>query len=276
VNNNQPSAERGQSRPGSAGEQVLSHAQAGREVVQDFVPLADSLEWELGKQYLRLRGNKAFLSDAAPVPFVVNNDGTLSRHAAEVFFASLLVAEKEGQLDGEIFVLELGIGVGLFARYFLDSTRDLCWRNKKDFYDRLCYILADNSQRMLDDVLRHGVLAEHPGRYRVRKVDALRPEEALPHEPGLRNMPRPFRATSSTSTRSRRRTKQTNWRRRRSPSIGLERRGQPHELPRRYLDHDSRRPGVDHRPMLWDARIHQALRAVRLALQPGALRVDLP
>src|SRR5436853_275666 len=68
-------------RSGSLGEQVLAHAQAGREVVQDFVPLAESLEWELGKQYLQLRGNKAFLSDAAPVPFVVNNDGTLSQNA---------------------------------------------------------------------------------------------------------------------------------------------------------------------------------------------------
>src|SRR5216117_3384522 len=96
----------------SAGEQVLAHAQSGREVVQDFVPLAESLEWELGQQYLRQRGNKAFLSDASPVPFVVNNDGALSRNAAEVFFAYLVAAEKEGQLEGEIFVLELGIGVG--------------------------------------------------------------------------------------------------------------------------------------------------------------------
>ena len=60
-------------------EEVLSHAQAGRDVIQDFVPLADSLEWELGQQYLRERGNKAFISDASPVPFVINNDGTLSR-----------------------------------------------------------------------------------------------------------------------------------------------------------------------------------------------------
>jgi hypothetical protein len=28
---------------GSPAEQVLAHAQAGREIVQDFVPLADSL-----------------------------------------------------------------------------------------------------------------------------------------------------------------------------------------------------------------------------------------
>src|SRR4051794_38230059 len=160
----------------SLAEQVLAHAQAGREIVQDFVPLAESLEWSLGQEYLRQRGNKAFLSDVSPVPFVVNNDGTLSRNAAEVFFTSLLAAEKAKQLEDEIFVLELGIGVGLFARYFLDNLRDLCRAHKKDFYDRLTYIAADRSERMLHDVLRHGVLSGHPGRYRVRQVDALQPE----------------------------------------------------------------------------------------------------
>jgi hypothetical protein len=51
---------------------ILTQAQAGRAVLQDFVPLADSLEWTLGQEYLRQRGNKAFLSDVHPVPFVVN------------------------------------------------------------------------------------------------------------------------------------------------------------------------------------------------------------
>jgi hypothetical protein len=74
-----------------------------------------------GQQYLRERGNKAFISDASPVPFVINNDGTLSRNAAEIFYASLVEAEKNGPLEAEIFVLELGIGVGLFTRYFLEG-----------------------------------------------------------------------------------------------------------------------------------------------------------
>jgi len=157
------------------GTRVLAHAQSSRDVVQDFVPLAESLEWELGQQYLRERGNKAFISDASPVPFVINNDGTLSRNAAEVFFVSLLEAEKAGDLEDEIFVLELGIGVGLFARYFLDSLQELCRKRAKDFYDRLTYIAADRSPRMLHDVLRHGVLAGHAGRYCVRQVDAMAP-----------------------------------------------------------------------------------------------------
>jgi hypothetical protein len=28
-------------------------------------------------------------------------------------------------------------------RYFLDSLRALCAANKKDYYDRLCYVAAD-------------------------------------------------------------------------------------------------------------------------------------
>ena len=178
----------------SLAEQVLAQAQASREVIQEFVPLAKSLEWELGQQYLRERGNKAFIADASPVPFVINNDGTLSRHAAEVFFASLQAADAAGTLEDDIFVLELGIGVGLFARFFLDEFQALCQKHKKDYYERLCYIAADRSERMLLDVLRHGVLGNHPGRYRVRQIDAMQPE-TLRGDACLRHMKgKPLRA----------------------------------------------------------------------------------
>ncbi len=172
----------------SLAEDILVHAQSGREVIQDFVPLAESLEWELGQQYFRERGSKAFTSDAMPVPFVINNDGTLSRNAAEVFFASVKDADEAGTLEPEIFVLELGIGVGLFARFFLDCFQELCAKHKKNYYDRLCYVAADKSERMLLDVLRHGVLGNHPGRASVRGVDrAMKPQETLPGDICLRN-----------------------------------------------------------------------------------------
>jgi tetratricopeptide (TPR) repeat protein len=179
----------------SLAKQVLSHAQSGREVIQDFCPLAESLEWELGQQYLRERGNKAFISDASPVPFVINNDGSLSRQAAEVLFANLLASEKAGTLEESIYVLELGIGVGLFARFFLDAMRDLCAEHKKDFYQRLTYVAADKSKRMLLDVLRHGVLANHPGKVKVRPVDAMEPERSLPFDAMFASQAeKPFRA----------------------------------------------------------------------------------
>jgi tetratricopeptide (TPR) repeat protein len=190
-----PKSDKAAAAPRSLGEAILAKAQSGRDVVQDFVPLADSLEWQLGQEYLRQRGNKAFLSDASPVPFVINNDGTLSRNAAAVFFASLVDAEEAGTLEEEIFVLELGIGVGLFARYFLDALRELCDKEKKDYYERLTYIAADRSERMLVDVARHGVLGGHPGRYKLRLVDAMQPGLYLPHDVLFRGRPgKPLRA----------------------------------------------------------------------------------
>lgn len=176
-------------------QQVLAHAQSSREVIQEYCPLAESLEWELGQQYFRERGNKAFISDTIPVPFLINNDGTLSRNAAEVFFSSCVAAENAGDLEQDIFVLEIGIGVGLFARFFLDTFRDLCLERKKDFYDRLCYIAADRSERMLHDMLRHGVLASHPGRYRVRVLDAMEPDKHLQYDAMFHGRTsKPFRA----------------------------------------------------------------------------------
>jgi tetratricopeptide (TPR) repeat protein len=173
--------------------QVMAKAQSGRTVVQDFVPLAESLEWNLGQEYLKERGSKAFLSDYSPVPYVINNSGELSYHCAEVFYTSLVEAEKAGELtaDEPIFVLELGIGVGLFARFFLDAIRNLCIRHGKNYYDRLCYVAADRSAQMLRDLLRHGVLSQHAGHYIVRQVDALEPNEWRRKDLLLRNIQTP-------------------------------------------------------------------------------------
>ena len=156
---------------------ILSEAQQQRFIVEDFRPLAESLEWDLGQRYLRERGSRAFLSDASPVPFVINNDGVLSQQAAETFFSSLVQAEKAGPLEPRIFVLELGIGVGLFARFFLDAFKEMCAREGKDYYRRLIYVAGDRSERMLADACRHGVFANHPGHYLIRVVDAMDPED---------------------------------------------------------------------------------------------------
>jgi len=175
------SGKQGSVQQPSAIEQILARSQSGRDMVQDFVPLAESLEWELGQEYLKERGSAAFTADANPVPYVVNNSGELSSNAAEVLFEGL-EARGEGREGEDIYVLELGIGVGLLARFFLDHFRDLCRTHGRDYYHRLCYIAADRSPRMLLDVARHGILANHAGRYRLRVVDALKVDECLPYD----------------------------------------------------------------------------------------------
>jgi tetratricopeptide (TPR) repeat protein len=164
-------------------------------VIEDFRPFAESIEWQLGGQYLRERGNKAFLGDARPVPYLINNDGALSRDAAELLFISLTEAEHAGSLPAQIFTLEFGIGIGLFARYFLDAFQSLCQKHGKDYYDRLCYFAADRSEVMLRDAARHGIFAHHPGRYVLRVGDALQPRQLLnDHALFADHRDRPFQA----------------------------------------------------------------------------------
>ena len=190
----QSSAAASQTISGSLWE-ILDRATEKLCVLQEFCPLADSLEWQLGQRYLHQRGSKAFTTDASPVPFVVNNDGSLSRLTAEVFFSNLSAAEQASCVEPEICVLELGIGVGLFARFFLDAFRHLCRQNSKDYYDRLIYIAADCSEQMLRDAARQGIFADHPGRYQLRIADALDPFRSLLHDCAfLGSLKKPIRA----------------------------------------------------------------------------------
>jgi tetratricopeptide (TPR) repeat protein len=84
-------------------------------------------------------------------------------------------------------VLELGIGLGLFARYFLDAFRDLCAERGANYYDRLTYVAADYSERMLLDAVRRGTFQNHPGRCALRVIDALDPQYAIRSDPLLRS-----------------------------------------------------------------------------------------
>lgn len=175
--------------------QIIADAQGGRLVLEEYRPLTESLVWELGQQYWLERGSQAFISDSDRVPFAINNDGRLSMRAAELLFTSLQNAKEADSVEDDIFVLELGIGVGLFARYFLDWFRHLCDVANKDYYDRLCYVAADRSPRMLSDACLHGIFLNHPGRYRLRVADAAQPSCTLLTDSDIRRLaPRPFRA----------------------------------------------------------------------------------
>lgn len=147
-------------------------------LVQSLRPLSSSIEWQLGQQFLKASGAEAFLPGESSVPFVVNNDGQLSKRAAAVFFESC-VRNQQLHVTELITCLEIGPGVGLFAKFFLDDFRRRCHEAGVDFYDRTIYILADYSSRMLMDIQRRGVLAGHEGRYRLQVIDAQVIDEGL-------------------------------------------------------------------------------------------------
>jgi len=146
--------------------------------LEDFTPFHRSLELRLSRAYWRKRGGQAFTE--REVPNDITNDGTRAARAAEVLFAHCIELAESGGLGGPIRVLEFGVGLGLFARLFLWSFRDLCGREKRDFFARLTYYATDVSERNLADIQRLGTLEEFGEHVRLGQVDATRPDELLP------------------------------------------------------------------------------------------------
>jgi tetratricopeptide (TPR) repeat protein len=153
-------------------------------IIQDFRPMTRSLEWQLSELYWTTQGVKPFITNE--VPNLVNNSGRASEEAAALLYANCLEAER---LEERIVVLELGAGLGLFARLFLDAFRATCAREGRNFYDRLVYFVSDQSPRMVQQWDERGLFAEHAGHVVLGTCDARRPAEfqaiqgpALPFE----------------------------------------------------------------------------------------------
>lgn len=159
----------------AAATETLQRVTVWKQLVQDYCPVAESLEWQLARLLWNRDGALPFADGS--VPYVVNNDGRLSADAAAVLFANCAEA---GPADGPIRVLELGAGSGLFTRFFLDEFKDLCQRSARDFYERLSYCVTDSSPRTVEQWNERGVFAEHAGHVAARTMDAAGAEAEGP------------------------------------------------------------------------------------------------
>jgi len=154
----------------SSPSQALEQVSIDRTVVQDFRPVSESLEWELSARYWATQGLKPFIEEA--VPYAINNSGWASENAAAVLFANCL---ESNHLSDQIRVLELGAGIGLFARQFLDAFRELCHQAQTDFYDRLIYYVTDHSATTIQQWVDHRVFAPHDAHAVLARCNAMEP-----------------------------------------------------------------------------------------------------
>jgi len=158
-----------------AGESVapaesLRRARVWRQLVEEYQPLAKSLEWQLAGLHWTREGVLPFID--GNVPYIVNNNGRVSADAAALLFASCL---EPGAGCERIAVLELGAGTGLFARYFLDEFRLLCERESRDFYERLAYYATDGSPATIEQWREREIFRDHAGHVFPRVCDANAP-----------------------------------------------------------------------------------------------------
>jgi tetratricopeptide (TPR) repeat protein len=154
---------------GTAPDTALAGVQIERTMLQDYAPLDRSLEHLISQLAWSQAGVAAFSVDR--VPHAVTSGGNLSQAAARLFYAHCAETNPAGTLE----ILELGAGIGLFARHFLDAFQDTCRSNGRDFYHRLMYHVTDASARMVEHWDAVGQFAEHRDRVRMAVTDATNP-----------------------------------------------------------------------------------------------------
>lgn len=133
--------------------QTLRKATVANRVVEGFRPFTESVEWRLSELYWMTQGTRGFMEDQ--IPYLVTSGGVLAQDAAELLFASCLDARTEG----ELVVLELCAGSGLFARQFVDSFRRKCAAAGLDYHQRLTYYATDRSRETVAQWKKMGVFA---------------------------------------------------------------------------------------------------------------------
>jgi len=149
---------------------VLDEVTVERLLVQDFRPIVNSLEWALSACCWTTQALNPFVTDA--VPYVVNNSGWAAANAATVLFAN---CRESGKLDQTIRVLELGAGLGLFAKQFLDTFRALCIEHGRDYYERLVYHVTDFSEKTVARWRDDQVFVDHGDHVVLARCDAMTP-----------------------------------------------------------------------------------------------------
>lgn len=159
--------------PGDASAESAATSQ-GRVLLQDSRPIAQSLEWELSREYWRERGVTPFIE--AAVPYVVHNSGEAARAAAKVLLAA---CESLATRGSPIRILELGAGIGLFARHLLDDFQELCRDQQLPHYEHLQFFVSDGSEQTVRGWQRAGVFDDHSDRVVLAVCDATKPQQLL-------------------------------------------------------------------------------------------------
>ncbi|HKM66194.1 MAG TPA: hypothetical protein VJX70_03435 [Candidatus Acidoferrum sp.] len=167
---------------------AILRSTAGETAVTDRVPLEEycsfrkSIAWEFNRLYWHKladwekatgRGYEQALpggkSDAVHPAAIV--DGVAD------FWTLLKDMEKHGQLPPEIFVLEIGVGMGVRAALWLDRFQALDRQRGSNYYPRLKFLLGDYSEATLER--SRPALEKHLEICSFVVLDALNPMRTL-------------------------------------------------------------------------------------------------
>ena len=150
--------------------------------LQPPTPYDESLLWRLHDAYFAHRGIDAW--NQGEVPFYsTSNYASARQHAGFLTDLVLSQLETERLAEGqEIWVLEVGSGLGRFAHNFLRALEVSCGVAASELFQRVRYVMSDYSERNLRESCATSALAPHvkagriiPALYDLREPGRLVP-----------------------------------------------------------------------------------------------------
>lgn len=150
--------------------------------LDDFGPIRDSLIWRFNRLFWQRLGDweqaagRGFEGALPSGRSDANHPEAVADSVAD-FWTLLRDMDKRGQLPGEIFALEIGVGSGTRAALWLDRFKALDEERGTGYYPRLRFLLGDYSMPTLDRAL--AAVAHHRDAVSVLAMDALNPFRTL-------------------------------------------------------------------------------------------------
>jgi hypothetical protein len=155
---------------------------AGRLYLEEFQSFRESIAWQFNRLYWqRLREWEA--ASGKPYEQALpggKSDGHNSEAIADSvaeFWTLLKDLEARNQLPPEVFLLEIGVGMGTRARMWLDRFAQLDRERGTNFYPRLRFLLGDYSLSTLER--SRSTVKEHLELCSSIALDALDPIKTL-------------------------------------------------------------------------------------------------
>jgi hypothetical protein len=159
-----------------------SRCQPERIYLEEFQTFRTSIAWEFNRLYWhRLKDweqatGKSYEAALPGGKTDAHDPGAIADSVAD-FWTLLRDLESHGQLPPELFILEIGIGMGTRAGLWLDRFRALDQQRGTKFYPRVRFLLGDYSQATLDR--SRPAVREHLEQCSFIVLDALDPIKTL-------------------------------------------------------------------------------------------------
>lgn len=147
-----------------------------RFVIQSKTPFAESIIWQLNRDFYQEQGIKAWSEGV--VPHQMTSNSQVGKTYAELIFAFLKDLAEKGKIQEVVYIVELGAGHGRLAFHILKHLQKLVASTTREL-PNYCYILSDIVEDNLSFFMDHPQLQVYleQGQLDVAYFDAIGSKE---------------------------------------------------------------------------------------------------